>query len=155
MWVIIRPWRGTLEGRGFDLRLCHWNFPLTQSFQPHYGPGVDSAPNRNEYQEYFLGGGWGKACPCVGLITLTSSYADCLEIWDPLPPGTLRACQACNRIALHIIRPWHKNGNIYRNLKLKFREISPTYVSISCLCFKPLCHGPMMNRVNGQHWLAY
>ena len=25
------------------------------SFQPHYGPGVDSASNRNEYQEYFLG----------------------------------------------------------------------------------------------------
>jgi len=21
----------------------------------HYGPGVDSASNRNEYQEYFLG----------------------------------------------------------------------------------------------------
>jgi len=21
---------------------------------PHYGPGVDSASNRNEYQEYFL-----------------------------------------------------------------------------------------------------
>jgi len=24
--------------------------------RPHYGPGVDSASNRNEYQEYFLGG---------------------------------------------------------------------------------------------------
>jgi len=28
---------------------------LTQSFWPHYGPGVDSASDRNEYQEYFLG----------------------------------------------------------------------------------------------------
>jgi hypothetical protein len=28
---------------------------LHLSFQPHYGPGVDSASNRNEYQEYFLG----------------------------------------------------------------------------------------------------
>jgi hypothetical protein len=27
---------------------------LTYSFRPHYGPGVDSASNRNEYQEYFL-----------------------------------------------------------------------------------------------------
>jgi hypothetical protein len=26
-------------------------FHLTSSFQPHYGPGVDSASNRNEYQE--------------------------------------------------------------------------------------------------------
>ena len=26
-----------------------------KSFQSHYGPGVDSASNRNEYQERFLG----------------------------------------------------------------------------------------------------
>ena len=26
-----------------------------KSFRSHYGPGVDSAFNRNEYQEYFLG----------------------------------------------------------------------------------------------------
>jgi hypothetical protein len=24
-------------------------------FRSHYGPGVDSASNRNEYEEYFLG----------------------------------------------------------------------------------------------------
>jgi len=29
---------------------------------------------------------------CVGLTILRSSYADCLEIWDPQPPGTLRTC---------------------------------------------------------------
>jgi hypothetical protein len=42
------------EGRGFDSRCCHWIFSLT-SFRPHYGPGVDSASNKNEYQECFLG----------------------------------------------------------------------------------------------------
>ena len=26
-----------------------------KSFRSHYGPGVESASNRNEYQEYFLG----------------------------------------------------------------------------------------------------
>ena len=26
-----------------------------KSFRSHYGPGVDSASNRNEYQKYFLG----------------------------------------------------------------------------------------------------
>ena len=26
-----------------------------KSFRLHYGPGVDSASNRNEYQEHFLG----------------------------------------------------------------------------------------------------
>ena len=28
----------------------------------------------------------------VGLITLPPSCADCLEIWEPQPPGTLWAC---------------------------------------------------------------
>jgi hypothetical protein len=28
---------------------------LTWSFRPHYGPGVDSASNKIEFQEYFLG----------------------------------------------------------------------------------------------------
>ena len=27
----------------------------TKSFRSHYGPGVDSASNRNEYEEHFLG----------------------------------------------------------------------------------------------------
>jgi hypothetical protein len=30
-------------------------FLIDISFQQHYGPGVDSASNRKEYQEYFLG----------------------------------------------------------------------------------------------------
>ena len=41
------------EGRWFDPSWCHWNSSLT--FRSHYGPGVDSASNTNEYQEYFLG----------------------------------------------------------------------------------------------------
>jgi len=43
------------EGRGFDFRLCHWNFSLKQTYRPHYDSEVDSTCNRNEYQEYFLG----------------------------------------------------------------------------------------------------
>jgi len=62
---------------------------LTYSFRPHHGPGVDSASNRTEYQEYFLGGKCGR---CVGLTTLPFSCAYCLEIWEPQPPGTFRAC---------------------------------------------------------------
>jgi len=62
---------------------------LTLSFRPHSGPGVDSASDRNEYQEYFL---WGKGGRCVGLTTLPPSGAECPEIWEPQPPGTLRAC---------------------------------------------------------------
>jgi len=62
---------------------------LTYSFRPHYGPEVTLASNRNEYQEYFLAG---KGRRCVGLANLPSSHASCCEIWDPQPPGTLRAC---------------------------------------------------------------
>jgi len=70
-------------GCGFDPR----NISLT-SFQPHYDTGVDSACNRNDYQEYFLEGKGGQ---CLGL-TSPPSCADCLEIWEPQPPEILRAC---------------------------------------------------------------
>jgi len=45
------------EGCGFKSRCCHWNFSFTQSFRLHYVPVVDSDSNRNQYQEYLLGGG--------------------------------------------------------------------------------------------------
>jgi hypothetical protein len=42
-------------GRVFDSRWRHWNFLVTKSFRPHHGRvEVDSASNKNEYQEYFL-----------------------------------------------------------------------------------------------------
>jgi hypothetical protein len=52
---LVEALRYKLVGRGFDSRWYHWNFSLALSFWPHYGPAVDSAYNRNEYQEYFLG----------------------------------------------------------------------------------------------------
>jgi hypothetical protein len=52
-------------------------------------PGVVSVSNRNEYQEYFLGG---KDSQCVRLKTLQPSCADCLEIREPQPAGNLRIC---------------------------------------------------------------
>ena len=88
---LVEALRYKSEGRAFDSQRCHWNFSLTKFVRPHYGPGVDSASNRNEYQEYFLRGEGGKGGRCVGLTTLPPSYAGCLEIWEPQPPGTLRA----------------------------------------------------------------
>jgi hypothetical protein len=47
-------------------------FQLTESFQPHYGPGVDSASNRNQYQEY----SWGvKGVRSVRLTALPPSVS--------------------------------------------------------------------------------
>jgi hypothetical protein len=45
--AVVEALRYKPEGRGIDSRLCHWKFLLTQSFRPHYGPGVDSVSNRN------------------------------------------------------------------------------------------------------------
>jgi len=62
---------------------------LTQYFRLHYGPEVDSASNRNEYQEYFLRGKGGR---CIRLTTLLPPCTDCLEIWEPQHPGFFKAC---------------------------------------------------------------
>ena len=78
---LVEALRYKLEGRGFDSWRCHC--------RQLYGLGVDTASNRSEYQDYFpgvKGGRW------VGLTTLPHSCAECLEIWEPQPPGTLRAC---------------------------------------------------------------
>jgi len=71
------------------LLMLSLEFFKTWSFWPHCGCGVDSASNRNEYKVYFLGG---KAGRYVGLTTLPPSHADCFEIWETQPPGTLQAC---------------------------------------------------------------
>jgi hypothetical protein len=52
---LVEALRYKLEGHGFDFRWCHWIFSLTYFYRPHNGLGFDSASNRNEYQEYFLG----------------------------------------------------------------------------------------------------
>ena len=64
-----------------------------KSFRSHYGPWVDSASNRNEYQEYFLGVKSGR---CIRLINLPPSCAVVmksgnLNFLEPSAP-----LQACN-----------------------------------------------------------
>jgi hypothetical protein len=88
------------EGRGLNSRWCQWNFSFTQSFRPHYGSGDDSASNRKEYEEYFLGC---KGDRCVGLTTLPPSYVEYYEIWEPQPPGTLRTCPGLYRDCFTIL----------------------------------------------------
>jgi len=68
-----------------SLDFFRWHYPSSRtmvlgSTQPLTG---------NEYQEYFLGGKGGRF---LGLTTLPPSCADCLEMWEPQLPGTLRAC---------------------------------------------------------------
>jgi hypothetical protein len=44
-----------LDGTGSIPHEVTGLFQLPQPFQLHYGPGVDSASNKNEYQESSLG----------------------------------------------------------------------------------------------------
>jgi hypothetical protein len=53
--------------------IFHWHNPFGRTMALE----IDSASNRNEYQEYFLRGKRGRS---VGLTTLPPSCADCLEI---------------------------------------------------------------------------
>jgi hypothetical protein len=53
-----------LVGRSRDpFLVMSLDFSVTYSFRTYHGPGVDSAPSENEYQENFLGvntvGAWG------------------------------------------------------------------------------------------------
>ena len=62
------------------------HFSDIKSFRSHYGPGVDSVSNRNEYQKYFLGGKGGR---CVRLTTYhhpvpLSRNLGTLNSWNPL-----------------------------------------------------------------------
>jgi len=71
---------GSREVAGSIPEYCHWNFSLTQFFQPNYDPGVDSASNWNKYHEYLLG------------VKVAGVYS--WHPYQPQPPGTLRACPA-------------------------------------------------------------
>jgi len=95
-----------------DVGIFHWHNPSDR----HYGPGVDSACNRNEYQEHFPGGKGGR---CVGLTTLPPSCAVVMKSGNLNflePSGPL---QASNGIALLVMNPiscslWGFTGYAFR-----------------------------------------
>jgi hypothetical protein len=73
----------------------HWHNPSGRSLVLGSTQPLTEMSNRNI--------SWGgKGAQCVGLTTLPPSCVDCLEIWEPQPPGTL---SACTRIALPLTLP--------------------------------------------------
>ena len=84
-YPVLQPGRSRVRFPDGIIWIFHWH----NSSRPHYGPGVDSTCNRNEYQEYVVEGKGGR---CVGPTTLPPSCGDCLEVWEPQSPGTLRDC---------------------------------------------------------------
>jgi hypothetical protein len=64
------------------------------------GPGVDSAPSENEYQEYFLGvkaaGAWGRQPHHLYVPNV-------MKIWESKTPGTLWATPGLLRESFTLI----------------------------------------------------
>ena len=92
--------------------IFHWH----KSFRPHYGPGVDSASNRNEYQEYFLGvkvaGAYGWQPYHLHVPTvLKSGSLNLLESSGPV--------QACNGIAFTV----SEGNSIPRNIRRDVEQL--------------------------------
>jgi hypothetical protein len=74
---------------------------LMSSFRPYYGPWVDTASNRNDYQEYFVGG---KGGLCIMVTTLPPSHSVSKSVsLNVLEPS--RPVQACNGIVLPLPLP--------------------------------------------------
>ena len=77
----------------------------------------------------------GKGGRCIGLTTLPTSCAECLKIWEPQPPGNLRAC---NGIALPFILLKKRDPSFQTQISpiwVTFQYSNKT-LSLICLVFK-------------------
>ena len=119
-WAELQTGRSLVRSQLVSLEL----FTDIKSFRSHYGPEVDSASNRNEYQEYFLGGKSGR---CVRLINLPLSCAVVMKSGNLNflePSGPLQACNG-TALPLPVSACYHSVQNLLSsslfssNIKIK------------------------------------
>jgi hypothetical protein len=148
--LIIKPTRCT-KGTAVAqwLRCCATNWKVAGSilagvsgffngiifFRSHYGPGVDSASNRNEYQEYFLGGKAGRYLrlttlpPSCGVVMKSGN----LKFLEPSGP-----VQAFNGTALPLpldtlisqIYFWNKTLHVSDSSSVHHQEFFTVYTAV-------------------------
>ena len=120
-----------------------WFFVDIKSFRSHYCPGVDSASNRNEYQELFLGGKGGR---CVRLAILPPSCAVVmksgnLNFLEPSGPlqvcnGTALsftfACSICFVVLVYLTGRWQSSYDL-----LGFYQTRICFTNLSVQWFIP------------------
>jgi hypothetical protein len=75
--------------------IFHWHNPSSCSMALGLIQPLTELSTRNISWE-------GRGSRCIGLTTLPPSFANCHEIWEPQPPGTLRTCPGLHREFLYL-----------------------------------------------------
>ena len=102
-----------------------------KSFLSHYGPGVDSASNRSEYQEYLLGVKAATLPPSCAIVTKSGN----LNFLEPSGP-----VQTCNGTALPFYHLSYYDPSIEVRKLVSFVTVQTSQFSMHIsLIFFSLC----------------
>jgi hypothetical protein len=73
-----------------SLEIFRWHNPSGRTMDMETNQPITEMSTRNISW-------WGKGSRCVGRTTFEPSCAECLEIWEPQPPGSFRVCPGLYR----------------------------------------------------------
>ena len=83
---------GLIPDGAIEMPYLHFNNVnnYLQFFQLHYGFGRSTQPLTEMNARVIFWGGKGGRCVVLTMFPLPCAY--CIEMWEPQPPGNLRAC---------------------------------------------------------------